>query len=79
MLGFFASTFTGTPVLHNVLLDQYASATHSRFMKTTTTKRIEQMTAKLTAMRKVGLSYDLPEVKALLAAINALCNAEVGQ
>lgn len=40
---------------------------------TTTTKRLEQMTRKLTAMRKMGLTYDLPEVQALLAAINALC------
>jgi len=46
---------------------------------TTTTKRIAQMTAKLTAMRAVGLTYDLPEVQAVLASINALCNAEVGQ
>jgi len=79
MLGFFTSTFTSTPVLHNVLLDQYVSATHSRFMKTTTTKRIAALTKQLTAMRAVGLTYDLPEVQAVLASINALCNAEVGQ
>jgi len=82
MLGFFTSTFTSTPVLHNVLLDQYVSRAHCSLMQTATTKttkRIAALTKQLTAMRAVGLTYDLPEVQAVLASINALCNAEVGQ
>ena len=45
----------------------------------TTTKRIAALTKQLTAIRAVGLTYDLPEVQAVLASINALCSTEVGQ
>ena len=81
MRGFFTSTFTSTPVLHNVLLDQSVSRAHYPLMHSTTktTKRIAAMTKQLTAMRAVGLTYDLPEVQAVLASINALCSTEVGQ
>lgn len=66
------------------MVDYYNRRAHCSLMQTTTTKtkttkRIAALTKQLTAMRKAGLSYDLPEVRALLAAINALCNAEVGQ
>ena len=59
-----------------VLVDTVLVSTILRFMKTATTKtdrKIAALTKQLTAMRKVGLSYDLPEVQAVVADINALC------
>lgn len=51
------------------------TAGYSLFMsKTMTDRTIRNLQGKLTAMRKTGLSYDLPEVQKLLAEINRLCN-----
>ena len=80
MRGFFASVSTGTCVLHNVLLDQYASTAHYPLMQTTTKtdRKIAALTAELTKRRAAGGTWADADVVALNDRINALCT-EVAQ